>query len=114
MLKSFDDFKDTAPARETVRKLLGLEISGMDDWKQYIDAVSRANRDQAFIKRAKDMGHVVSTGEFSVLLAVLWTMDYANLAKEIEDETGRRFISSMRYTTGEHAAAVSAAFALGA
>ncbi|WP_116654000.1 hypothetical protein [Pelagibacterium sediminicola] len=111
-LMTFEDFKSSAPARDTVRALIGLDIEPIKNWRDYVNAVA-GRVDNAVIAKARDMGSATSTGEYAVLLATLFSMDYVWLAKEIEKQTGRSFLACMSRTYGDHAKAVAAVMVMG-
>lgn len=111
---TFEDFKDSAPARDTVHSLIGLDITPIKSWREYGDAVARSNRNAAFIARARKLGSKSSTGEYAVLLAVLFSMDYVWLAEEIEAARQTPFLRAASRTFGRHAQAVGAVMSMGA
>lgn len=110
---SFEVFKNSTPAQEMVRDLIGLDMQPLTGWRDYTRAVAHAERNQAFVAKARELGTTTSTGEYAVLLAVLFSMDYLWLADEIEAERKTSFLSAASKALGEHAGAVAAALAIG-
>jgi hypothetical protein len=108
-MTTFTAWRELQPARETVAALTDLDISKFATWDDYIIAVYNADLSD-LRARAEQLGSVSSDGQFSVLLAVLWSMDYSALAVDLERSTNRSFLACMNRTTGASAKAVSGVF----
>ena len=83
---TFEDFKTSAPAQDTVRTLIGLDIEPIESWPDYFNAVAGRFNGKS-IEKAREMGGTTSSGEYAVLLAVLFSLDQVARAQEIEKET---------------------------
>lgn len=108
-MTTFTAWRELHPARETVAALTDLDITELATWDDYILAVYNADRSDIG-DRAKQLGSVSSDGQFSVLLAVLWSMDYSALAVDLERSTNRSFLACMNRTTGDSAKVVAGIF----
>ena len=112
-MTTFADFRDSRPAADMVKALLGLDMTTLRTWSQFTEAALRArpmaNGDyKPFIDRVERRAGTASTGELALLMAVLFAMDYRWLAERIAEEVGRSFMRLMEYTSGDHALAAAA------
>lgn len=99
---NFKTFRD-GPGGEICLRL-GLDISGLICWRDYVAAVAMlARRDNALVKAARQLP--LSSGERAVLAAALHAADYSWLADELDE--GRTWWR-LDITHGDHAAAVAA------
>lgn len=112
-MSTFRDFRDNGPAQAMTIAPLGLDISKLENWRQFtapaLHARPAENGDfQPFIDRVDRCAGTAATGELALLMAILCAMDYRWLAEKVGEDRGRSFLQLMEYTTGDHALAVAA------
>lgn len=87
-MTTFATFR-AGPGGEICRRI-GLDVSGLTDWRDYTAAVAAlAGRDNGLVAAVRSA--CLSSGERAVLAAALHAADYSWLADEVDDgRTWRR------------------------
>lgn len=106
-IPTFSDFK-AGPGGHMAGRL-GVQIDQCETWQDFGVACRHANRGAKFTDKAVKMGGVLSSGEVSVLCALLHAADYSSVADSIaSDGTWYR----LSRTIGPHGEAVLACIAM--
>lgn len=104
---NFKTWKGLDPVEDIARKL-DFDVSQCGSWDDYSSRFQTANGKDAghMVKRAKKIAGVLSTGELSVLQAMLHAADFSRQADELcEGKTWK----GLDYTHGDNATAVALA-----
>ena len=100
-MPTFHDFRDGRMLRT-----LGKDISKMRSWREYTDVMVALPDIDDFLERVRERASACSSSQHAVLQAVLFGMDYAWLAAELE---GQNFWERVGYFDRETATTVAAA-----
>jgi len=103
----FKTWKTLDPIEDIARKL-GFDLSRCSSWDDYGSRFRAANDKDVghLVKRAKEIASHLSTGELSVLQAMLHAADFSRQADEISEERTWRRLDN---TYGDNATAVALA-----
>lgn len=106
---TFAEFRDGLGG-SFVRNLLGLDISRLQTWACFQTAALDHRKTfggpldgaERFVGHIQKKFGVCSTGERTVILGILFAMNYRELADELAHEVGRSFLDFAESTSGEH------------
>lgn len=104
----FERWKALPPVENLAKSLsFDAELAQCKDWDEYANRFTAANGDEGrLIEAARKLSKTASTGEISVLAAMLHAGDYSHVADEIS-QVG--VWSRLERTCGDHAEAVALA-----
>ena len=104
-MATFFDFRDGSGGR--MLRTLGVDISKLQTWVEYTEAMLAMPDIEAFIGRVRERTNACSSSQLAVIGAILYGMDYAWLADELlGGEFWQRTSKFDRYTATTIAAAI--------
>lgn len=111
-MTTFAEWKSLPAVREIVPALVKIDLDKIDSWHAYKAAVYHADRSQIF-KRAEKLASRQSGSELLLTMAILATMDYADLGDEIGQKAGiRGLLGASQFLDEAQRATVAGAIAM--
>ena len=96
-MTTFLDFRD-GPGAAIADRIFAVDITKLGNWSELRAAVARASNRAGFIDRISTEPTRMSSSEKAIALALLYAVDFADVA----DEIGGNFLRGFKQCTGSH------------